>query len=102
MRAALWRGRWLGAMIRIIGSVRMPSFRAALAFTCALATSAMAQAAPVERPVDVDAGVRLSVLTAGAPSDTPAVALVTGWRVTKDAWRPQLDALSVDRQVIAF
>lgn len=80
----------------------MPLFRAALVFVLALTMSATAHAAPRETMMDVGDGVKLSVLTAGAGADRPAVALITGWRVTKDAWRPQLAALSTDRQVIAF
>lgn len=80
----------------------MPSFRAALAFVFALTMPVAAHAAPLEKMVDVGDGVKLSVLTAGAGADKPAVALITGWRVSKDVWRPQLDALSADREVIAF
>jgi non-heme chloroperoxidase len=79
----------------------MPSLRAALAlmFAAMLSTSA---AAASERFVDVGGGVQLSVVTAGPATDRPAVALITGWRTTKDVWAPQVAALSKDRLVIAF
>jgi microsomal epoxide hydrolase len=77
-------------------------FRAGLALAFALCLSATAGAASVQRMVDVGGGVQLSVTTAGPATDKPALALITGWRVTQDVWGPQIEALSKDRQVIAF
>ena len=71
----------------------------ALMLIAMLSTSA---AAASDRTVDVGGGVRLSVVTAGPATDKPAVALITGWRTTKDVWGPQVEALSKDRLVIAF
>jgi microsomal epoxide hydrolase len=67
-----------------------------------IAAASVAHAAPTERFVDVGGGVRLHAIPEGEPSAKPVVVFVTGWRVTKDVWRPHMSALPKDRLVIAF
>jgi microsomal epoxide hydrolase len=79
----------------------MTLFRILTALIIVLAAPA-AWAAPVERFVDVGGGVRLHAISEGRPSAKPALVFVTGWRVTKDVWRPQMAAFAKDRLVLAF
>ena len=67
-----------------------------------LTLAGTAAAEPVARRIDVGGGVSLAAIAEGRASDKPAVVLVTGWRVTKDVWRPHMAALAKDRLVIAF
>lgn len=67
-----------------------------------LALAGTAAADPVARRVDVGGGVSLAAISEGQASARPAVVFVTGWRVTKDVWRPHMAALAKDRLVITF
>ncbi len=52
--------------------------------------------------VEVAPAVRLRVIDEGPRNGMPPLVLVTGWRVTADVWRGQIDTFKGERRVVAF